>query len=125
MKAIDTYEENMELKDFISEALTQIIEGVNEANNTLKANGAEINPPLMGGIDYAAKHGGGLQTSSGNYAQIVEFDIAVTTTQGKGTKGGIGIVAGAINLGSSGQSNTENTSISKIKFNVPLALPRA
>jgi len=115
----------MELKDFISETLTQIIEGVNEAKNNIKDNGAEINPSLMGDINYVAKHGGGLHTNRGNYAQIVEFDVAVTATEGKGTKGGIGIVTGAINLGSAGQSKTENTSVSKIKFNVPLALPKA
>jgi len=115
----------MELKDFVSEALTQIVEGVHEAKDKVKDKGAEINPRLMGGIDYVAKHGGGLETSNGNIAQIIEFDVAVTIVEGKGTKGGIGIVAGAINLGSSGQSSTENSSISKIKFNVPLALPNA
>jgi len=115
----------MELKDFVSEALTQIIEGVHDAKEKVKDKGAEINPHLIGGIDLVARHGGGIETSSGNVAHIVEFDIAVTIVEGKGTKGGIGIVTGAINLGSSGQSSTENSSISKIKFNVPLALPKA
>jgi hypothetical protein len=115
----------MELKEFISEALTQIVQGVQEAQAGVKDSGAEINPRVMGGIEYVAKHGGGLETQNGNYAQIVEFDVAVTATEGKGTKGGIGIVAGAINLGSSGQSNTENSSVSKLKFKVPVALPKA
>lgn len=115
----------MELKEFITIALTQIVEGVHEAQEKAKACGAEINPTVMGGIDYVAQHGGGLQTRTGNYAQVVKFDIAVTATEGKGTKGGIGIVTGALNLGSAGQSNSENTTSSRISFSVPLALPKA
>lgn len=113
----------MELKDFISNALTQIVEGVQEAQGKVTVLGAEINPSVMGGIDYVAKHGGGMETRNGNYAQIVEFDVAVTASEGKGTTGGIGIVAGVINLGSSGQSTSENTSVSRLKFKVPVALP--
>ncbi|EIQ1514463.1 hypothetical protein LUR59_004661 [Vibrio parahaemolyticus] len=115
----------MELKEFITEALTQIVEGVHEAQVKVDASGAEINPIVRGGIDYVAQNGGGLATANGNYAQLVEFDVAVTVTEGQGTKGGIGIVAGAINLGSTGQSNSENSSVSNLKFKVPVALPQA
>ena len=55
----------------------------------------------------------------------VEFDIAVTAVDGKETKGGIGIVVGAIGLGSQGRSEERNTSISRIKFKVPIAFPNS
>lgn len=113
----------MELKEFISETLVQIIEGINKAQIKAKESNAEINPDLVGNSDHTAKYGGGIRTAGGNYAQIVEFDVAVTTAEGKNVKGGIGVAAAVINMGSSGQSNSENTSVNKIKFSIPLVLP--
>ena len=115
----------MELKEFITEALSQIVEGVSEAQKRLSNSGAEINPKVLGTSDMIAGNGGGIRTQSENFAQIIEFDVAVTATEGSGKKGGIGIVAGPVTIGTAGHSNLENSSISKIKFNVPLALPRA
>lgn len=55
---------------------------------------------------------------------MVEFDVALTVTEGTGTKGGIGVFVGAINLGSAGESKNENVSISHVRFRVPLQLPQ-
>lgn len=114
----------MELKEFVSETLWQIVSGVEEAQQKISTLGGEINPSLIGSVEHIAKAGGGIETMGGNYAQIVEFDVAVTAIEGKGTKGGIGIVAGVISLGSTGQSNTENSSVSKLRFKIPLTLPK-
>jgi hypothetical protein len=46
----------IELKDFISESLTQIIEGIKTAEVFAKANGAQIAPPVTSthpGIAYS------------------------------------------------------------------------
>jgi hypothetical protein len=63
-----------------------------------------------------------LNTYTGT-AQIVEFDVALTAMEGTGTKGGIGVVAGMFALGSTGQSKEESSSVSRVKFSVPLSLP--
>jgi hypothetical protein len=115
----------MDLKDFVSQTLCQIVEGVQAAQSQIEANGAVINPSFLGDYKEVAKHGGGLMTNAGGYAQVVEFDVALTVTEGTGTKGGIGVFAGAITLGSSGQSSSESTSVSRIKFRVPLTMSRA
>ena len=112
----------MDLRDFVSETLTQIVEGVKSAQSNAVDSGAKVNPKLSTSYEQAGKQGF-LQTSEG-YAQIVQFDVALTVTEGSGTKGGIGVFAGAINLGNSGQSKTENSSVSRVKFSVPLSLPK-
>ena len=53
----------------------------------------------------------------------IEFDVAVTTTEGTETKGGIGVFVVAVGLGSQGKSDATNSSSSRIKFSVPIFLP--
>jgi hypothetical protein len=78
----------VDLKDFVSQTLSQIVEGVQTAQSQIKAKGAVINPSFIGNYKEIAKHGGGLMTNVGGYAQVVEFDVALTVTEGTGTKGG-------------------------------------
>ncbi len=85
----------MDQKDFVSQSLTQIVEGVREAR----------------------------QLAGKWVAQVVHFDVALTVTSGIGTKGGIGIAAGIVGLGSTGESKAENTAVSRVKFAVPIVLP--
>ena len=112
----------MDLKDFVTQTLVQIVDGVKEAESQVKAKGAHLNPSFAGDVRNLPR-GGIYHTGSGQLAQFVEFDVALTVAEGTGTKGGIGVFAGPINLGSSGQSTNENVSVSKVKFLVPLALP--
>ena len=53
----------------------------------------------------------------------MEFDVAVTTSEGTETKGGIGVVVGAIVLGSHGKTDRSNISVNRIKFTVPIDYP--
>ena len=111
----------MDLKEFVSEALVQIISGVKDAQDKAIELGGKVNPRITGSSEYASQHG--FLRTADDPAQIVQFDVALTVTEGTGTKGGIGVFAGAINLGSSGQSSNENSSVSRVKFAVPLTLP--
>lgn len=112
----------MDLKSFVAQTLIQIVEGVKEAGSAVEAAGATVNPPVYGerpknNNTYVTG------TGSGRLAQCVEFDVALNVTEGTGTKGGIGVVSGVLNLGSSGQSHNENVSVSRVKFVVPVELP--
>lgn len=112
----------MDLKEFVGQALFDIVQGVLDAQTTLGANGKYINPELSTQQGPLEKQGK-LVSIQGQLVQTVEFDIAVTATEGKGTKGGIGVVVGAIALGSQGQSSSESSAVSRIKFSVPVTLP--
>jgi len=112
----------MDLKTFIAETISQIIDGVKEAQSRAKDAGGYVNPSLAGPVaPELMKHK--MFFAAGGVAQFVEFDVAITTTEGTGTKGGIGIVVGAITLGSSGQSRAENSASTRVKFCVPISLP--
>ncbi len=78
----------MELKDFVSQALTQIIDGVKESQSGTKDGDAEINPHLNLSHSEMGKQGI-LWAASEGAAQIVKFDVALTVTEGTGTKGGV------------------------------------
>ena len=111
----------MELQDFVTETLKQIITGVKEATVHAKESGAELNPTNLtwsGGDTRIITH-----ISNGAIVQNIEFDIAVTTTDSSKSKGGVGVFVGAVGIGTSAQSQEENTSLSRIKFSVPLSLP--
>ncbi len=107
----------MDLKEFVGQALADIVQGVLDAQATLGANGSYINPQS------STHPHGKLVSIQGQLVQTVEFDVAVTATEAKGTKGGIGVVVGAIALGSQGQSSAESSAVSRIKFSVPITLP--
>ncbi|MFA5206640.1 MAG: hypothetical protein WC708_19750 [Lentisphaeria bacterium] len=110
----------MELKDFVSQTLSQIIEGIEDAQLN-KGTTAKINPS---GLRMGEKiHSMFFDFNTHTIIANIEFDVAVTTEEAKGTKGGIGVLVGAITLGAQGQSDTKNTSLSRIKFSVPVSFP--
>ena len=66
----------MELRDFVSETLVQIVKGIQSANDSLFPNKAKAEQPFL------------LHSSMGDHPQAphVEFDVAVTTqTEAGGT----------------------------------------
>lgn len=112
----------MKLKDFVSETLKEIVDGVSEAQEYYKQKGGSINSS-----DISFRTDQGMQmwnNKSGQPVQQIEFDVAVTTTEGTETKGGIGIFVGPIGLGSQGKSDAINSSSSRIKFSIPILLPK-
>ena len=111
----------MELRDFVAESIKQIVDGVNEAKAYAAEKGARINPERQS--FHASSAGGRYDTKSGASIETIEFDVAVTVTEGTQTKGGIGIFTGFVGLGSHGQSDALNSSVTRLKFVVPVALP--
>ena len=116
----------MELREFVAQALTQITEGVIEAQKNLHPTGARVNPLMRhllpkGEKNYPAL--GWAEGEGGNPVLMVSFDVAVTASEGTKTKGGIGVVTGILSLGSSGATDSEHSSASRLVFQVPLLLP--
>lgn len=112
----------MDLKDFISQTLVQIAEGVSDSSVRINELGGRVNPHVTSEHKELSRHG--MLWSSGSAVHVVSFDVALTVNTGTGTKGGIGIFAGAVNLGSSGESKAESSSVSRVSFTVPLILPQ-
>lgn len=112
---------DVSLQDFVSETLKQVIGGVVVAQDYAKDKGAYVNPYLMPSGD--GKISRLRHSETGTFPGSVDFDVAVTTVKGTETQGGIGIFVGPVALGSKGQSESSSSSVSRIKFSVPVAFP--
>ena len=112
----------MDLREFVNQTLCQIVEGVGDTQSRCKELGAVVNPHLNTSHEQAGKQG--FLNASGSFSPVVQFDVALTVTEGGRTKGGTGVFAGAVTLGSSGQLQTESSSVSRVKVSVPVALPQ-
>ena len=116
----------MELQDFISTTLIQIARGIEMAANELDDSKAVVNPRNVNTrVPEEADIYGYLDTKRKFYkvVQKIEFDVAVTAEKGTETKGGIGIQVGSIGLGTQGKSENASSSVSRIKFSIPMTLP--
>ena len=100
----------MELNDFVSQTLVQIVKGVEQANEEL----AKGKPPSPGGKPFL------LYSSVGQapHSPHVEFDIAVTTKTDNKAKGGALAKLYVVGFEASGTKSTFNENVSHVRFSV-------
>ena len=117
-------EPEMDLKTFVSETLTQIVEGVADAKQRLEAGGtgARINPVRR-------------DTSNRPHpseAKPVEFDLALTVTQqsaetstsrGDAKAGIVSVFQAKVGADLAASSGNQSQEVSRVKFTVMLAQP--
>lgn len=107
----------MELKKFISDAITQICEGVKDAQERCDKVGAKINPPMngdsiTGSIDMRyRKH------------SKVHFNITLQSFVDDKGKSGIGVLLASMSIGTAKESSQGSSSLTSVEFSVPIALP--
>ena len=114
------------LKDFVSDAFTQIIDGVAEAQNKMEGR-ALICPDVIVGNGYytdglVAGYGGSHRPIS-----LFHFDVAVSYSIDEELSpdaGGsaIGILSASVDI--DGGIGSERSKENRIKFVIPVALPR-
>ncbi len=110
----------MQLSEFIKDVITNIYEGISSAKESTGKNILPQGGLVSEGIPYV-KSGIG-PTSKPTMISNIEFEVSLTDGTKDGVNGGIGVLLGALTLGAKGNSETEQTSLSKIKFNVPIEL---
>jgi hypothetical protein len=101
----------MNLEDFVKESLNQIFRGLLGAAAVAKAAGAEIAPRQYG--QPVATNNTGLTVTT------IGFDVAVTVTEAADVKGGISVIG----IGVKGATSEVSSTVSRIKFSVPVTLP--
>jgi hypothetical protein len=112
----------MELKDFISETMKALIDGIIAAQEYAKTKGAGVVPEGIklaqtSGFSYIDKDKGV------KYIHNIQFDVAVTVNSSDKVQGGIGIFAGAVGIGTQAKIEEANSSLSRIKFEIPVIFP--
>ena len=108
----------MELKEFISATLVEIVEAVYLANTKLTNRDAVVSPSI--------RFGDGIPNDCGAFPFVerVEFNVALTVSDQKSSGVGAGINVLGASIGGSGKDITESQSINKIKFSVPIIFPQ-
>lgn len=104
----------MELKDFIKETLSQIVDGIIESQTTLKEKGALVSPE---GYQFRGKGGFGME---GTVVEEIAFEVSVGVDSQNEGKTGIKTPIIEVILGKSSNKETNN----KVSFSVPLVYPR-
>lgn len=109
----------MELKTFIKQSLLDIAGAIKEVNEDTTTN-MKVNPTELIGDS-----GTSVETDNGKYAQVqkVKFDIAVTAGNNLEGDVGAGINVAGVKIGGSGKVTDEHEKVSRIQFEIPIALP--
>jgi hypothetical protein len=112
----------MKLQDFISGTLKELMDGVKSAQKYATESGGAINPR---GLIYLDGSSGMVQhKETSRIGQEIEFDIEVTASEEEKIKSGVGILVSIVGFGVQGQSGSENRSVNRIKFKIPVIFPK-
>lgn len=115
----------MQLKDFVKSVIVELVTGLSEANDAVRSSGAIVNPANVHPLqeEFGRLYGHISDSKMRRAVHKIDFDVAVTASEGKETKGGIGIAVATLGLGASGKSDTAQSTTSRIQFSVPIAYP--
>ena len=111
----------MNLQDFISESLSQLVKGVIDAQNGLKDTGALVVPEMSSTLNTASI--GSAKDRPGQPVTLVEFDILVTVFEKKESGFNLGVAFSVISGGGKSGKKSDYGENSRMKFGVPLVLP--
>jgi hypothetical protein len=111
---------SVSLKEFVSQALRDILDGVTDAQ-TDKKIGKNIAPWGIGDIAYPSDSGA---IRKGPFtATVVKFDVAVTAEVTGSAAAGGALKIAVFNLGAHGERGNKNVATNRIQFSVPVSLP--
>lgn len=115
------------LKDFIKDTLGQLTEAIVEFDEAYQETGASANPVLDTDMYKGDVMAGQHKDEKDRRDTIIpiDFDIAVTAgdAETKGGAAGIRVLQAVISAEGKLERQTENTSVSRVHFKVPLRLP--
>ena len=112
----------MKLQKFISETLTQIIQGVEDAQGSIVSGSGRVNPRIIDGR--IIEDGRPKDIIEKDKLTPINFDIAVYVQEEKNKVEGIGVAIASVGLGLRKKIRISDSSISRIKFKVPVVLPQ-
>lgn len=110
----------MELKDFIKDVIVSIYNGISEAKETTGKHILPQGNSISESIPYISKGMAPLDPIA--IVSNLEFELSLTEGDKNGITGGIGVLLGSLTMGSKGNNEHQQTSLSKIKFNIPIEL---
>jgi len=103
----------MEFKEFVSETLIQIMDGIQLAQGHASKKGFVVVPLPVGVSDPRDRR-----------IDVIDFDVAVTVTEGGAAKSTVGVFSGFLGAGVQAQIDSANTQVSRVKFSIPMYFKR-
>lgn len=110
----------MELKEFVSQSLLQIFEGICDAQKNSKELGGSIATEV---IAPQREHQSILGFNHKKAVILVEFDISLDTIDSTNSKAGFGLFVAAFGGGAQTGFTLSNNQLSRLRFSVPVVLP--
>lgn len=108
----------MELKDFISQTIIDIVAGVKDAQDILGGN--IINPH----IEYTLEDRNMTDIKNKRITiETIKFKVGLTESTSSGTKNGIGVFLPKISIGHENDKANEQQSITSVEFSGPVSFP--
>lgn len=112
----------MSVQEFVHDTLTQIVRAVVSANIEIKDTGAEISPPIK--TEWQAMAQAGREISHrGLPMREIEFDIAVTVSDGVEAEASGGVAVSVVKFSAGGGAKRSNQRESRVKFAIPMTFP--
>lgn len=99
----------IELREYVSQVLTEIASGSQDAKEDLKEIGATVNDHL--------------RLTSVKQVTEVKFDVSISTSIKKKKGGKAGIFVGNLGVGGDIENSSTNGSVGRIQFSIMLHLP--
>lgn len=114
----------MELDEFVKQALLKISKGVKNSQEEIRSLGGYASPAVFASSSAASQETHFGSVSDGHNVLLVDFDVAVTTSDSEevGGSGKISVVK-IFSAEAGGKQMNEQEYTSRIHFKVPLALP--
>lgn len=109
----------MDLKDFIQNAVSQIVEGMVAAQAAAAAHGATLNPIVEPGAKGNASPSA--QAAAAGRVSNIAFDVAVTAVESAAGGGGAKLQVAAPGA----DPQTAGGHVTRLQFSLPIALPEA
>lgn len=110
----------MDLKDFVSQTLVQIVEGVVEASTRVAELGGAVSPSYNAHPTDAI---GRSRDGQSLPVHAVEFDVAIVAGSESSMEAGGGVKISVFSASAKGSEKDREQTTSRIQFVVPLQLP--
>jgi len=107
----------VELREFISTVLVQLVRGVEDAQAQLKDSKATINP-----LGLKAQIALQQNTDTPDFTSV-EFEVAVQAETKGEQSGGVGVQVAVFKIGVDGKRLDSESHVNKLRFSVPVHLP--
>jgi len=112
----------MDLREFVSATLLQIVQGVADSATEISALGGAVSPAFH--PHSSAGLLGRLKSDASTPVYAVDFDVAVVASSTIGGEAGAKLqIATVLSIGAKGSGSEKDETTSRIKFSVPLSLP--